>query len=149
VPYLTDIREVADEDEAREIARTLNLDRRHLTPQQRREVVAALRQEGHSLRAIAGATGVSQGQVRRDLSGVSQDTPATVTGRDGKSYPSKRPAAERVAQIQALADEGHTARQIGERLGVRGSAGEVAPTEPTGEEDSPPAPARAIPRAHE
>jgi transposase len=149
VPYVTDVREVADEDEAREIARTLNLDRRHLTTKQRREVVAALRQEGHSLRAIAGAVGVDAMTVQKDLQRVDVSTPARTTGLDGKSYPSKRPAAERVAQIQALADEGHTARQIAERLGVRGSAGEVAPTEPTGEEDSPPAPARAIPRAHE
>lgn len=91
-------------------ARTLNLDRRHLTTKQRREVVAALWQEEHSLRAIAGVVGVSQEQVRQDLAGVTRVTPARVTGRDGKSYPAKRPAAERVAQIQALADEGHTAR---------------------------------------
>ncbi len=89
-----EVRLVADEDEARELARTLNADRRHLTTDQRREVVAALRSEGHSLRAIAGAVGVSDGQIRKDLAdtGAYQYAPAVVTGRDGKSYPAARPA---------------------------------------------------------
>jgi hypothetical protein len=53
-------------------------------------VVADLREEGHSLRAIAGAVGVDKERVRQDLAGVEDSTPATVTGRDGKSYPAKR-----------------------------------------------------------
>lgn len=55
----------------RGIAGTLNLDRRHLTAEQRREVVGSLREEGHSLRAIAGALGVSKSQVEKDVKKVS------------------------------------------------------------------------------
>lgn len=83
---------IADEDEARELARTLNEDRRHLPPEQRRPVVADLRGQGHSLRAIAGAVGTSLGTVQRDLEGVSGDTPHEVRGRDGKTYPSSQPS---------------------------------------------------------
>jgi len=51
---------------------------------ERLEVVKALREDGHSLRAIAGAVGVSLGTVQNDLSGVQTYTPATVTGLDPK-----------------------------------------------------------------
>ena len=84
---------VADEDEAREYARTLNEDRRHLTPDQRREVVGALRSEGHSLRAIAGAVGVSEPTVRRDVAIASPDAikPERVIRQGGGTYPASRP----------------------------------------------------------
>lgn len=92
VPYRELARTVADEDEAREVARTLNMDRRHLTVDQRREVVAQLRREGHSFRAIGSALGISHEQARKDDdgSGVNQLT----RGRDGKTYPSQRPDPE-------------------------------------------------------
>jgi len=96
VDYRSDVVVVADADEAREVARTLNSDRRHLTVEQRREMVAALREEGHSLRAIAGATGTSLGTVQRDVAGVSPDTPAEIHGQDGKRYPACRPRPEPV-----------------------------------------------------
>lgn len=119
VAYRTDMVEVLDEDEAREVARTLNSDRRHLTAGQRREVVAALREEGHSLRAIAAATGVGKDTVAKDLSEVSTgrhlDTPAEVRGQDGKRYPAscRRPeeiapeltdSDDPVAEAQAILD---------------------------------------------
>jgi ParB-like chromosome segregation protein Spo0J len=92
VRYRVDVIAVTDEDQAREIARTLNADRRHLTPEQRREIVAALREQGHSLRAIAGAVGSSKSQVERDLSTVPDGTvPERTVGLDGKSRPAKRP----------------------------------------------------------
>lgn len=93
-----DERFVVDDGEARALAVTLNTDRRHLSVEQRREVVMALRKDGHSLRAIAGAVGVVHATVRRDLAGVSSDTPATkpaqsipvlTTGLDGKRYPAQ------------------------------------------------------------
>lgn len=90
VDYRVDVRAVADEGEAREIARTLNADRRHLTPEQRRENVKALREEGHSQRAIAGALGVSKKTVQNDIATVQVDTPIHVEGQDGKSYPARR-----------------------------------------------------------
>ncbi len=97
--------EVAEDADIAEIARTLNVDRRHLTPEQRREFVAELRSQGKSTRAIATATGASQTQVRRDLNTSGEpggstgadapvmnlDPPGKVTGADGKSYPSKAP----------------------------------------------------------
>lgn len=94
VPCDAVVIEVADDDEAREIAVTLNTDRRQLDPQQRREVVAALRGQGHSFRAIGKALGIGKSQAERDASGVPDGTPQPdqVTGRDGKSYPAKRKA---------------------------------------------------------
>lgn len=104
--------EVASDEERLEVARTLNVDRRHLTEEQRREVAVALRQDGHSLRAIAGALGTSHTQVRRDLEDSGgTDVPPEVTGRDGKSYPSSRPARE-VEPGDIVEDDSGDARQI-------------------------------------
>lgn len=58
---------VRGDDEAREIQRTLNADRRHLSDEQRREIAVTLRREGHSNYAIAGALGTSEHTVRRDV----------------------------------------------------------------------------------
>lgn len=84
------------DDERREVARTLNSDRRHLSEDQRRNVVADLRSNGHSIRAIAGALGVGKSTVDRDLDELSQagqlKQPERVTGMDGKSRPATRPA---------------------------------------------------------
>jgi len=90
VKYPVNIIEVTDDAEALEIARTLNEDRRAMPKAERLEVVKALREDGHSVRAIAGAVGVDPKQVQRDLAGVDMSTPATVTGRDGKSYPARK-----------------------------------------------------------
>lgn len=98
VDHRTDVVTVASDDEAREVAITLNADRRQLDPDQRREAGAALRAAGHSERAIAAALGVSQPTVHRDLAGDSRESPAApsgperVQGTDGKSYPASRPA---------------------------------------------------------
>lgn len=92
------VRPVADEDEAREIARTLNEDRRQLPREQRREVVAVLREDGHSQRAIAGALGVSQSLVHKDLRQLNTSNqltePNRVIGLDGKSRPASKPKPE-------------------------------------------------------
>src|SRR5690606_22018851 len=53
---------------------------------ERPEVVEAMRGAGMSTRAIAAATGVSDGTVRNDLSTAQNYAPATVTGIDGKTY---------------------------------------------------------------
>lgn len=92
IGYRVDVVTVEDDDQAREIARTLNADRRQLTPEKRQEVAAALIEKGHSYRAIAGALGVSHVTVRRDVSAVTDVTASErVVGLDGKSYPRKRP----------------------------------------------------------
>ena len=95
---------VKDEDEAHEYARTLNADRRHLTPDQRREVVGTLREQGHSLRAIAGAVGVSKSQVADDVAGLSttgqSPQPERVIRQGGGTYPASRPKAEPIAIME-------------------------------------------------
>jgi len=84
---------VEDDAQAEEIVKTINLDRRHLHPEQRREIAAALRANGHSERAIAGALGVSQPTVHRDLEATDspESVPDRIVGRDGKSRPARRP----------------------------------------------------------
>ena len=67
VKYRVDVHAVADEQEARDIAVTLNADRRQLAPDQRKEIVGALREAGHSTTSIAGALGVGQSTIDRDI----------------------------------------------------------------------------------
>lgn len=109
VTYRVDVISVADDEEAREIARTLNTDRRQLEPEQRRAVEVAMREAGHSLRAIGQALGVSGEQVRQDLAGVKDLTaPDRVAGKDGKSYPARRPTVV-AAKNAREADRAQTA----------------------------------------
>lgn len=94
------------DEAARDLAYSLNLDRRQTTPEEmralaeaRRGRVKAARGRGQSLRAIAEAEGVSLGQVQRDVAAADPpapepgDTPddpvpdGKVRGRDGKTYP--------------------------------------------------------------
>lgn len=121
IPFPTIMHWVAGDAEAKEIARTLNEDRRQLPTDQRREVVADLREDGHSLRAIGKAVGVHHSVVADDLEAVGFPTPQPqpfaaepmgvdsepvgsapigrnpkglperVTGTDGKSYPAAKP----------------------------------------------------------
>lgn len=104
---------VRDEDEAAEIARTLNMDRRHLSAEQRREIVAQLRSEGHSTRAIGGALGISHVQVQNDLAGSGGNDlpPGTVRGQDGKHYPSTRPARD-IEPGDVVEDDSGEARTV-------------------------------------
>lgn len=89
------IRPGLTEDEKRDHVLALNLERRHLTREQRQEVVAKLRAEGWSYRRIGERLGVSVGTVHADTDGEvfsSEHLPAVVTGADGKTYPATRPA---------------------------------------------------------
>ncbi len=85
-------------DEARvELVLATNLLRRHLTRDQRRQLVADLRDQGWSLRRIGKALGTPKSTVAADLVGVQNRTPtaneqpSTVVGKDRKSYPATRP----------------------------------------------------------
>jgi ParB-like chromosome segregation protein Spo0J len=72
---------------------SLNLHRRHLTPEQRRAVVLTLRGQGQSERQIAAALQTSPATVHRDLATASDEAvalPERITGRDGKSRPAVR-----------------------------------------------------------
>jgi ParB-like chromosome segregation protein Spo0J len=64
------------EEEARELARLLNDERRHLTREDRAAWVTKLRAKGMSTRAIADAVGTSRETVRRDLAGDTHVSPA-------------------------------------------------------------------------
>ena len=88
------------EEQKQDLVVALNLFRRHLTPEERRQVLAHLRAQGWSLREIAGKARVSKDTVARDLAQHRDQvshvaTPARVKGKDGKSYPAraKAPAA--------------------------------------------------------
>ena len=58
---------------------------------ERPEIVADLRAEGMSTRAIAAAVGASKSTVHDDLSGVQNRTPEPVVGIDGKTYQPTHP----------------------------------------------------------
>lgn len=57
-----------------------------LSREQRRDIVANLRGEGLSTRAIGAALGIGRMTAQRDLPGVPNGTPGSVLGTDGKSY---------------------------------------------------------------
>lgn len=89
------IRPGLTEDEKRDHVLALNLERRHLTREQRQEVVAKLRAEGWSYRRIGERLGVSHPTVMDDAEAGGRNlppAPAVVTGADGKVYPATRPA---------------------------------------------------------
>lgn len=76
---------------------SLNLNRRHLTREQRQEIVVRLRAEGWSTRRIADKLKVDPMTVHHDLQRVDISTPVAITGMDGKQYPAKRPATPPVS----------------------------------------------------
>jgi ParB-like chromosome segregation protein Spo0J len=126
VEYESSVRVVADDDEAQELARTLNSDRRHLTKQQRQEIAVALRQEGHSYLAIAGVTGVSKSQTVRDV----QESivpgryvaPERVATLDGRTYPAIRkgrsPLSTERGQLQARAHRDRLTKALAKLAGT-------------------------------
>lgn len=111
-------------DEAREdMAYSLNLCRRHLRPEQRRDVVARLREKRWSTRQIAEALGVDQNTVHRDLSTVPEGTVEShIISQDGKFRPSTRPSPEalesRRDRAQELREQGQSMPRIAQELGV-------------------------------
>ena len=91
---------------------------------------AALREDGHSTRAIAGALGVSKDTVHRDTSAAVQDCtaaePERVVGQDGKSYPARQP---RPGPESALASPRHCSPED-LALGLAGASDESLFLEP-------------------
>lgn len=126
-----------DDPEERAAALTsVNDDRRpRISPEQRREVVTALRADGHSTRAIAGAVGVDHSTVVRDLAsdesgGASappdaSQTPPLITGTDGKSYPARKKPhgnskldAQQQDEIAQRLRRGEQGKALAEEFGV-------------------------------
>lgn len=79
------------EAEKTEHVLALNLNRRHLTREQRQELVGKLRGQGWSTRKIADRLSVARNTVKSDLNLGQIDPPETITGKDGKQYPAKKP----------------------------------------------------------
>jgi transposase-like protein len=82
------------EEEKREHAWRLNLMRRHLTREQKREIARTLREEGWTQQRIAQALAIRQSTVSRWIKKFIQmdklAQPATIQGSDGKDYPSTK-----------------------------------------------------------
>jgi ParB-like chromosome segregation protein Spo0J len=106
----------ANDDDRVAFVLAANLFRRHLTREQRAEVVTRLRAEGWSLRRIGEAVGVEEITVRRDLEGATFVAPERIEGADRKSYPARRPrptifvssprdAARAAKALQALGED--------------------------------------------
>lgn len=151
------IRPGMSEDEKRKHVLALNLDRRHLNQQQKRELVAKLlvATPDVSNRQIAEAAKVSPttvGDVRRELEATVQIGQLDrTTGADGKDRPAKRPSvvvdtpkqqaralelldggAEPAKPMATVADLSQTARRqaAAEREEeVKANAGQFTPTE--------------------
>jgi ParB-like chromosome segregation protein Spo0J len=114
ISYRVDELIVENDDHAAEITRTLNEDRRHVPAEARRPMVAALREDGHSIRAIAETVGVGKSTVADDL----------------KKFPvrARTPESRRLltpdekAAIVRRAAAGEKQREIAADLGVNPSA---------------------------
>lgn len=91
--YPSIVRIGLSEDDKIDHVLSLNLNRRHLDQDQRKELHAKLSDMGWSLRRIAEKTKVAPNTVRSDIeTGVQNCTPKKVTGKDGKEYPAKKTA---------------------------------------------------------
>ncbi|MCG3176926.1 MAG: hypothetical protein MOGMAGMI_01890 [Candidatus Omnitrophica bacterium] len=95
--YPSLVRRFDDQDSRIEHALKLNLQRRHLTREQLRDVAGDLWERGWSKSRIGSTLSVDEGTIRYWLRGSEISEPETVVGRDGKSYPSSRPKQTAVA----------------------------------------------------
>lgn len=94
------VRRFSSEEDRIHHVLALNLARRHLSPADRAQVIGDLRARRLSIRRIAGELGVGYGTVRRalqvfnteHLAGEPHGSPERVTGADGKTYRTARPA---------------------------------------------------------
>jgi site-specific DNA-methyltransferase (adenine-specific) len=110
----------ANDDDRVAFVLAANLFRRHLTREQRAEVVARFRAEGWSLRHIGEVVGVDDKTVRNDLAEIAEksaiELPERVERKGGGTYPARRPrptifvssprdAARAAKALQALGDD--------------------------------------------
>jgi len=85
----------ANDDDRVAFVLAANLFRRHLTREQRAEIVTRLRAEGWSLRRIGETVGVDHKTVSADLAEIGEDSPIEeperVERKGGGTYPARRP----------------------------------------------------------
>lgn len=105
-----------NDEDAERVSVELNTARRQLSREQRVEIVKALREEGHSQRAIAGALGVSDMTIRRDLEGATPVAPERTIGRDGKSYPARKATVPKKLRVP---DDGELTQRQKEHAGAQ------------------------------
>jgi len=123
--------DIDDDEQLHQLAVDLNTVRRHLTPAQRQTLVKELRENGHSLRSIATAVGVSPSTAANDVTKLEADgdleQPERIKGRDGRSQPSSKPVKPTSHDVPAPApSDGETRSEpLKQRLGhpARFSAG--------------------------
>lgn len=114
--YASIIRPGLSEDEKLEHVLRLNLIRRHLSVEQRKELVGTLREKGWSTTRIAEVLGQTHQAISKGLQDAkSCNLPSRVVGKDGKSYPAKRPSV--IAKVQ------HEVKKMCEALQVLEIAG--------------------------
>lgn len=65
-------------------------------------MVALLRGQGMSTRAIGAATGVSYDTVQKDLAGDRNLSPKPVTGLDGKTYTRSEPKPKDIVDVEVI-----------------------------------------------
>lgn len=114
VPDLRQVRRFADDDERASFVLAANLFRRHLTREQRNDLVTRLRERGWSLRRIGEAVGADVATVHRGLAGVAGATPgpANVVGRDQKTYRARRPKPPASVVVASARDEARARRAL-------------------------------------
>lgn len=132
-------RSVRNDDDAMALAVSLNVDRRQLDPEQRRAIVADLRAQGYSLRAIAGVTKTSLGTVHSDAQRAGVQ-PEHVTGQDGKTYAASQPERTPPPGVDPETGEIQSSGEEDEPVATGSGSGEgVAPGQ-TREAPSPSSP---------
>ena len=93
--------------------------------EQRRKLVAQLREKGHSHQRIADAVGTHKSTVQADLradaaSGgnppPADEPPTTSTGKDGKRQAAKKATAEEIARAWAMKDNGMSTAEVAKKI---------------------------------
>lgn len=110
--YPSIVRRLPDEHSKVAHALRLNLSRRHLGPEERSAVVAALRARRMSQRTIADLLAVSHTTVMRDLAGGTCVPPDSIAGADGKSYPIAPASQPPTIVVHSARDEERAAQSL-------------------------------------